>query len=50
MIHYSHLNERMKYMMKMTYCLFTCMEKELEKTLATLIKNYLVKMMIVIKK
>ena len=30
-------------MIRATYCLFTYMERELKKTLATLIKNYLSK-------
>ena len=49
-MHYSHLNERMQFTMKMTCCLFIYMERELEKTLATLMKNYLVKITIAIKK
>ena len=36
-------------MMKVTCCLFTCMEKELEKTFATLMKNYLVMMIMIIE-
>ena len=35
--------------MKVTYCLFIYIKKELKKTLVILIKNYLVRIIIVIK-
>ena len=50
MMHYSYLNEKIQSLMKVTCYLFICMEKELKKTLTILIKNYLVKMIIMIKR
>ena len=40
----------MQSLMKVIYYLFTYIERELEKTSAILMKNYLMKIMIVIKK
>ena len=40
----------MQSLIKVIYYLFICMEKELKKTFTILIKNYLVKMIIMIKR
>ena len=45
-----HLNKKMQSIIKVIYYLFICIERELEKTSAILTKNYLVKMMMMIKK